>query len=255
MTKYIDSGFENSGGSDTTDGGVWTNDIAGSGSALAVVTSPKKSGLYALKCTLSTVDNASAYDYKTLASGYTHLFERLYFYIDALPSTDGAILSVADLLDSVPNADLVNLVLRNMGGTVYWDLNYFTNTTQVDIQSVTPTPTINTLYYIEIEYLQGSSSNGAVRAWISPDGTNILQGNPTLEATGITNDGYGNAQMCIAGIFHRNLNYAVNAYVDDVAVADTWNGMVSATASVAKKNHIFSRGRRNFRMHSGVLRF
>jgi hypothetical protein len=109
MTTIFSSGWENSGGTDPTDGGAWT----GTQGACSISSTYKHHGAYAL----ALLGNNEGKAYKTGMSNGP--FRRAYFYFDSLPSSGNSI----QLMQSYGSDIDESVYIVNNGAAVVWRLH------------------------------------------------------------------------------------------------------------------------------------
>lgn len=210
--ELLSSGWESSGGSDITDGGVWTSS-GNSGGSSSVVSSPVNSGNYAANISISSGNTWSSV-YKDYGVGYSTIYARSYFMFSALPAS-GEHWNVGNTITNVGAVDdLVISALYNDAGTVKWELNYYTSGGQVYEYSATPSPEVATWYCVETKYV-GASGTGEVGMWIN--------GNLIISASGLTNNIAGDSTSFWMAIYHPS-GAAFTMTVDDVVIDTSYIG-------------------------------
>lgn len=107
MTTILESGWENSGGSDVTDNAAWDN----SSGTPTISSATKKTGSYALSCNAT-----STYVYKQLASAYSDLFLQFDVYFSSLPTVTDDSVNLCRLADVDWNNSLRVYVEKTSGG-------------------------------------------------------------------------------------------------------------------------------------------
>ena len=216
-TTYLDNGFESG---DLTGWTEWSS----SGTVAAQGTT-KYAGSYALKANISG-STTYARVYQNLASAYTTLYARAYVQISALPPSSGYYTQISPMISSNDGSTtLADMRIYNNGTGYQWALRYYTNGGSLYSYANTPTPSTSTWYYIEIQTVIDASA-GAVRAWITQYDGSPSSGSPTIEVTGIANNGGGNAQRISVGTYSTE-SYAVSVYADAVVAANSWIGLIT----------------------------
>jgi hypothetical protein len=120
---YLDSGWEDSGGTDVTDGGKWTEVLGG----VEVSTAIKHHGAYALKDHFT-----GTYSWEEVGVSFPLqpiVWLRNYYYFvgpSGLPPANGNYSEMSDVKnDHDGDQNSIYLCLENIGGTVYWTLQAF----------------------------------------------------------------------------------------------------------------------------------
>lgn len=211
FTLILKSGWENSGGTDPTDGGIWQGT---GGASPVVVTSPVHSGLYALEC---IGDASEVYDVWGLA--YPTVFVRGYYYFKTLPVNDGELTSYTVIFDAAFNALVgFNISYSTVTGT-QWVLNTLTQ------GNIYATAIINTLewYCVEIEASQGIG-NAVGALWV-----NNIQLAITTTETFANNPNY--VQF---GLNSSSTAVTPDIVVDDAQISDVYNGPITPPQNLSR---------------------
>ena len=190
MTELFNNGFESG------DFSAWTGTIG----TPTIVETPVHHGSYAVQI------NANEYPIKTLPSTYTTVFTRIYVRVTNTGDSHFIeILSVSGAADQ--DATLTAVMIPQ------WAMWYRNNGSRTRISTAT-SPAINTWYCVESEVIIGAG-NGEARMYV--DGVKIL------EATGLTNNDYGNIDRVLVGGYGTN-----ERFIDCVVVADAYIGQEAA---------------------------
>jgi hypothetical protein len=155
LTDYINSGWEDSGGTDTTDDGKWDSEQAGSSDDVTVETSDPHHDTYHIDCYCNGDGGDSAYMRKTV-SALTTLFVRHYFkVITALPAT-GENFNILQINGS----DWIAYVrLYNDSGTYKLQLGYHSGASHsYSTWTISPTLALNTWYCVELKVVVHAST-------------------------------------------------------------------------------------------------
>jgi hypothetical protein len=196
MTVLLSSGWENSGGDDSSDNALWT--IV---SAPNVVSSPVHSGTYAINI------GAQQWLYKESAFGAS-TYIRFYFMRHTTPVSN---VKISAIWDSPSYATPVSLALDTA--------NIVQLTAPSGTYSSGVTLTVDTWYCIE--YLRSTGAgNGQAKLWIN--------GTLVVDKTTETMSGNG-FELDIGGIVNTD-NF--EGYFDDVVVADAYIGPATYTLTV-----------------------
>lgn len=204
LTKYFtvlfSSGWENSGGSDVTDGGAWT----GTNGSPTVVSSPVHHGSYSAK--LAGANNNC---YKDLGASYSNLWARVYYRTDSVV-TSGEWGNILGLYATTTTR--VRAGIWNNGSTVRWFLNV-EGTQSVYEEAVSA----NTWYCLEIEWDAVAGECNLYR-----NGTLIIT--VTKDVTGDTVDRFYAGWLSGSG--------SEDWFIDCVAVADAYIGPEATVTNV-----------------------
>lgn len=209
LTILFSDGFEEGNLS------AWSGTEYGSGgSAPKVESSVVHSGVYACLQALSGEAGAYSGCNKVLGSSYNALHARAYVLFSALPTGNANFVQVApDICTTGDAQDLVVVWLRNNGSGVYWSIYWTVNggSTNYALSNVTP---ITGIWYCVEVYVNLANGMGEVTLWVN--------GTKLVDVTGLSNGTYSASEVltdayCINGL-------AVNVYVDDVVVADSYIG-------------------------------
>lgn len=193
MTIILSSGWENSGGADITDGGIWTS--AGS----IALTNSCRSGRFAVA---ASTTRALVYTFPSpkLSDG----FVQIAFKRGSTPSGNTNFIEIYD-------SGYVSGVI------LYLDTS---NVLQITCPSGTyssgVTIALNAWYILEIERVVGAG-NGIVRLWVN--------GELMVEKTAETIS--GNLNEVDTGL--TSYSGAFDVVIDDVHVSDAYIGLISAT--------------------------
>ena len=188
FTVIFESGWENSGGVDVTDGGAWT----GSSGTPTVVASPVHHGSYAMKCDHEGVE----YVYKTFGSAYAAFFLRFYYRTDTLPPS-GKWHDIVRFYEGA--SERASLFLYHDG--TYLELGIDINGA-VEVHDVIAA---NTWYCMEFEY---DNNDDLHHLWL--DGGLIVTN---------TNAALGSVDTVQLGVAGTNA-YTGDSFFDCVVVAD-----------------------------------
>ena len=147
--RLLSSGWENSGGTDVTDGGLWTY----SGSGASVVTSPVHNGVYACSFTAGTGGGYS-YVHANITDSSTQCNLRFYVDFSSLPS--GGSCPLAYIGTSYGSGSYgIRLELNNNGaGTVFHIDDCYGNT----YASGTTILKTNVWYCVELQATESSTT-------------------------------------------------------------------------------------------------
>jgi hypothetical protein len=204
MTILFTSGWENSGGTDVTDGGLW-----GSVSGTPTVTgSPVHSGNWALSCPTNTNEYVGK-------SGFSNTVFNTRFYVrlNAFPSNDS--YETTTLVYLNPNGE--NVTIENRGDHMEWKLSAAGSNTYYN--PVTPIA-INKWYLGEIEY---NADSDFVKLYIEDSLVVTNNGSLTAAITGF-----------YLGSVSQTTTLSNLAFFDDIASADSYIGPLITTS---KKNY------------------
>ncbi len=218
FTELFTSGWEDSGGSDVTDNGVWDGTSISSGETLEVVGSPVHHGSYALHC---ESDSGSSYSivYKELSS-LLELYGRVYLRVSATGTSNfSSIMSfnqsggrwnyICDVRFTNWNGSSTRMRIFNYPASAYYDSGTFTTA-------------LDTWYCVEMRCFVNATT-GILQGW--------LDGDLKIDRTNINT---GSTQI---GRIHVGINNAWAAddlYIDCVVAADTYIGPESATQTYTK---------------------
>lgn len=196
-TTLFSSGWENSGGSDATDDGVWTT---ASGS-VSVDASYSHSGTYGLRFLM---DATPAYTQKNLGSGYTELYVRSYFKFPSITLTSDSVTDVLGIRGTGYDWLAAATVLVS-GGVAYfgladYNMNYPSSTTGVTVDS--------NWHSLKLAYVK--SASGFVKLYVD----NELQGTINGNFSSLTS-----AQFVYVGWQYWG-GVTLTGYADDVEVSD-----------------------------------
>ncbi len=224
FTEFLNSGWEDSGGSDITDGGKWSGSTTGGGASITVQSTQVHHGTYAAEATRSAAESWAVV-YKELDSGQSILYHRAYVRFTATPAS-GNFEQIMGIMDLGMTYHLATCELYNDSGTVKWRLHYFLDAS-ADNYALSSTPTISTdqWYCIELYFKQSSGSDdGEVKLYV--DGTE------RISQTNLDNDSQS-AQNSYCGIY-SSATLDFTCYYDCVVVADTYIGPESVTQTYTK---------------------
>ncbi len=175
INAIFSSSWENSGGTDITDGGMWM-----SGSTGAVVTSPVCSGNYAARFAASSGSYVGVS--KTLSYAYGTIYFRAYFYFSNALAC-GTDVGLMGLYDS-NWVNSVQVVLQNCAGYSEWQLIAPSGT----FSSLPAVVNASTWYCIEIERQTGNG-NGTAALWVN--GNMLCNSTSETMTVGTQNIGVG----------------------------------------------------------------
>lgn len=202
FTVLFSSGWENSGGTDVTDGGAWT----GTSGSPTVVETPMHHGTYAM-----CADAHNEYVRKSIGSVST-VYARFYIYIDSASGSD------YDMFAEFVDGGGIPVMRFGQGGVtsgrplrvVYEDGHdsYQTKTSATKFD-------LDTWYCVEMKLLR-SHTDGEIHVWLN--GEEVTD----LAATGLDNDFYS-APLSFSVGTPKNYQSAV-VYIDCVVVADAYIG-------------------------------
>jgi hypothetical protein len=206
MTTIFSSGWENSNGTDATDGSAWT----GTWGNPSVTTSPVHHGTYALVCS-----TGSKYVAKMFTDAAT-VFVRAYLRITQEPD---ASLKIDLMKMSGDNADVWQLSFyKASDGTKRLMLTYnFPNQNTTAYHDFSYA--VNTWYSVEVKAVMGSA-NGEYRVYID--------GQELIAETGVNTTGRDDMDYFSVG---RLYGSGGSVYVDCVVIADSYIGPEGAPAS------------------------
>ncbi|MGD0645702.1 MAG: cellulase family glycosylhydrolase [Candidatus Bathyarchaeia archaeon] len=152
ISTIFNSGWENSKGTDITDGGIWDSSSTG-----LVITSPVYNGNYSAYFATSSGQNIGVG--KTLSETYSTLYFRAYLYFPNVITANTWVILMS-LYDS-NWANGIQVVLQNCFGYSEWQLITPSNTYSSLPAVVSP----NTWYCVEVERQIGSG-NGTAVLWV-----------------------------------------------------------------------------------------
>lgn len=167
MTEYLNSGWEDSGGTDTTDNGKW-NDAGqtSTGDTVTVQSADPFSGVYGLDCYCNGGTGDFAYMRKDVPAVSVLHVRKQFKVLTAFPAASQSY----NLMMFNHNADAVAQVrLYNNAGTIILQLGYRDGATMY-YTSWTPSPALElgTKYTLELRVVIHAST-GEYRVWF--DGT------------------------------------------------------------------------------------
>jgi hypothetical protein len=233
LTEFINSGWEDSGGSDNTDNGKWD----GVGSSPTVVASPVNSGSYACR-----FNNSGEYVYFSPASAQPLLYFIGYVRFDVVPSANGTQVEV--LRGYAGGTQVLSFGVRyyTTQGTV-WTIRYYDGAV-VRVDHTADTINANTWYYV---ILMWDKDSGEIQLWI--DGDNIGG------VTGEDLDNYGDIDTIRVGETYEGVSGTVNTYWDDFVLADEYpSGLETYTKTFTADAHLLKRGTKAFTSDSHLLK-
>jgi hypothetical protein len=217
FTEFLNSGWEDSGGSDVTDDGKWD----GYGGALGdpvVVSDVKQSGSYAARFTRTDTDG-DCYVTKSWADNPDDTFIRFYFRHSVLPAS----WKTNSMLQVRGDGNNVLLLSYLQDGSGYrFRLRYFYPST-TDLYYAY-TISVDTWYCIEVKMRMGDASTGEYRMWL--DGSNVIT------ATGLDTSGQADTDWMKLGFVW--CNYTLVQHLDCVIVVDTYIGPETAEQTYTK---------------------
>ena len=225
FTEFLNSGWEDSGGTDVTDDGKWDGTSVDSGCTLEVQSTTKYAGTYAAHAII-TSGNRRAYIYKDFTAQST-AYSRVYVRFSSFPAS-GDSVTFNFLAGSVGWVQMVEVY--NDSGTVKWRLYYHNGTSHTGGLTETletDNPSLDTWYCVEQKYVQDASS-GEARVYIN--------GVEKITKTGLNTSSAGSAGRFHSALFGRtsNLSGNVEVYVDSCVVADTYIGPETAEQTYTK---------------------
>jgi hypothetical protein len=194
------SGWENSGGNDITDGGIWTSIT----NHPEVVTSPMHEGKYAALCN-NQFGDIIIKQFTAQTQGHA----RVYFQYDTNPGA-GNYLELLLFVDSTSRNGMI-LRIYNTAGTIQWGLYAYEPPAWNTYLAASPTPQPNVWYSIELEWT--GNTVGGDKVYL--DGINILQGTSATDIISV--DEFDCISYGVAG---------ANLYFDDVIIADSYIGTI-----------------------------
>jgi hypothetical protein len=205
----------------------------GGGNPAIVQSAVSYMGYYSAKCILNSTGGNSQYCqiYTNYTAPKNTIYERFYVRFNATPPLGGRLLIGPEVVSSDASYDIEGVYIIN-DGALKWQLLYRDGGATPLINSLTPTVTANTWYYVEIEYKRGSG-NGEAKLWIAPAGTSISEGNPTLSVTGLTNDDVY-ATYLDFGPWASNFAFKYEQYMDNIAVSSSYIGPYNSWSNVTK---------------------
>jgi hypothetical protein len=222
LTIYFDDNFDA-----TRDLSKWTGQrLGGTGVAGVVQSTVKYEGTWA-GAFAKTVGAGFNYSttYKNITSPPMTLYIRCYFRFSVLPAVGQALETYPEFTD-VANTYSHCIRINNVAGVNNWQLVYYDNVgVQYSGGSITPAPTIDTWYYVELQ-VTANAGAGIVRCWIddAADASSVLEAVPTLEVTALTNDARPPESGGV-GIYNFNsMTAACTLYHDLVKISDSFIG-------------------------------
>lgn len=216
FTVIFSDGFE------SNDFSAWTGVYSSARATGTVINTQHHHGLYSAE--FANVENFGYYQpYKRFGSTYTTLYMRDYIRLPTLPASGVHIEIEPTLCDSGFGKNMCTLQLWNNGGTMTWELSYYTNGGQLTATSTTEPPSANTWTYVEI-YCTVGNGTGAVGFYVETSGK-------IIDIAGLTNNN-GSLQEAVVGIYCPTAGYVVEH--DCVVVADAYIGPEAAAAAKAK---------------------
>lgn len=220
-TTIFSSGWENSGGTDPTDGGAWTGTIVGGGASLTVESLNPHHGTYNAKTSLPASSTAVyGLVYRTI-SAQTTINVRQYFKYSTNPDIGYQFYVLR--IDAIGEVARVYVYVINDAGTIKWKLRYYAGGTYYEATSTTNAPQPNTWFAVEVRYVV-SSTSGEARLYIN--------GDEIITQTGL-NTGTSAITFVKCGAAASPLSPAINVYFDCVVVADTYIGPEGAQYSAS----------------------
>jgi hypothetical protein len=208
ITPIFSSGWENSGGTDPSDGGVWNAGVFGNA---AIVKSPVKSGEYGVDLPFSGSTFSILEKELSGTVSQTHYRFYVYFSTFAANPTHSSLQDIAVMTTSDwSHYYYVGLDTGETGGASYWSVFDAYNN-----RKSTSSIALNTgqWYCVEFAVLTGSSG-GYMKLWI--DGN--LAYTQNIDTSGTPNVGY-----LFLGSASYNYN-ANTAFFDDLVVAPGYIG-------------------------------
>lgn len=209
MTTIFSSNWEASGGSDVTDGGLWTGS-----NGPPTISSSVKYGSYSLQTTAAQYANSKVY--KTLGSTYSEGYLQFRIYFNTLPA-DGDYIVFARYVSS--SGQIMRLVLSRSGSTYILTVENIANST--NYQYVWNGFAAETWYKIEWHAIIHGST-GATTVYIDDS--------IVLNRTGIDTDIASGANINELDVGIYSNTYAasnITVYYDDVVFADAYLGGVA----------------------------
>jgi hypothetical protein len=220
FTTFLTSGWENSGGTDVTDGGLWTAYLDGLGSTESVVSSPVHSGQYALHVHAVTSGGYGGVRY-TFSVNQATAYTRAYVYIESgLPNFNDGYCAIGSTWYDGNNqlSPVIHMPLG--GGNLQWGL-------------YTVSGGVTTWYW------EASASNPTTGQWYCMEWTRDVanqivglwvDGVSKVYQTGLSmsNNNHGTN---VDVDFVSNLGPAVTADFDDAVIADGYIGPITPSAA------------------------
>jgi hypothetical protein len=211
MAKIFEDGFESG------DFSAWSGVNVTTGETLTVVTDRVFRGTYAAR---GTTDGSSQYEQtwvqKTLSPAKSHLFARLYFYIESLTTEHGDYFSMIKF--RVGTTEIGAVQVYNYNGELKVRLQCRDGTNYVN--TFGGSVQLNTWHCLELEWLNNPTS-GYAKAWL--DGTQVLS------LTGKDTSYYGDCDNVLFGQFcgaAATAPYIVSSVVfDNCVIADEYIGL------------------------------
>ncbi|MCW4016644.1 MAG: zinc ribbon domain-containing protein [Candidatus Bathyarchaeota archaeon] len=217
FTEFLNSGWEDSGGSDTTDDGKWTSEAEAGDGVVSVSSASEavKSGTYGLSCYINDKNTDNAYLRKTI-SAQSEVYVRTYFKAE---NTMGGWSGHRVFRVFKDNIELLYVSWNNSAQSDHkWTLSYRKAGSIENISSYTNAPVADTWYCVEAKLLC-STADGNLDAecelWI--DGESILS--DTDYDSDYTYVDTIRVGACIYATWGPNYYY-----YDNVIIADTYIG-------------------------------
>jgi hypothetical protein len=210
LLKYFSVLFQD--GFESGDFGAWTGTSITSGDSLTVASDNPHHGTYSAKMVRGVTTDDYTYAYKTLASTYTTLYQRVYAKINDVSTTpfdaDGKRVDFV-IFFNTSWGRIVQAGLYRDAGVVKWHLQYRNAAAWYRAFSATPTPQANTWYCFEV--MQTTGSSGSDRLYIN--------GNLAIEVTGVSNNDRGSPNQ-IQAFGEYYVASSVTVWIDCVVAAD-----------------------------------
>ena len=221
FTEFLNSGWEDSGGTDITDNGKWDGESETSGADLSVSSANPHHGSYHARLeTTGQNTYETAYVYKNL-NEESVVYCRAYFYFHDLSQNRGPTCIVL----RGDNRALAYCRLK-AGSTLqsHWTLAYRNNGAEESQHTTEGFPSENTWVCVEL-YVKIGNGDGEAKLYV--DGTEILS------ATGLTNDDKGNVDRVEVGGRDIGYNPTITMDFDCVVIADTYIGEETGITEVS----------------------
>jgi hypothetical protein len=212
MARLWQSGFELN--SLTNGVEIATNNVSGGG-ALAVATSPVRTGTYSLRSSNSGAAGIARANVPVASAGNGPFYYRAYIYIVALPSALNSVMLIW-------NGTTVRSQIRvaTDGTLELWD-------STAKIGSSSSALSLNTWYRLELSYFNNTGTSRAELA-------GRLDGTEFASTTTSTNT--GTADRISVGFATTNTSY--DAYFDDLAVNDSTGSYQTSFPGEGKIVHL-----------------
>jgi hypothetical protein len=201
FTELFSDGFESGNFSN------WTSTTTDGGTCTVEETETSYDGDYCQKVTVTGGTGSKAYSYKTLGSSYSHLFVRVYFYLNV--DLDSGETAPFLALGPSGNDDYIFVRAREDSGDMKWQVRYLDGGEWTNSGYSTETLSKQTWYCVELEYDYSSSS------WeLYVDGSSVLS------ASSLTL--YSDTDTVKSGTTYSYGTHT--SYIDCVVAADTYIG-------------------------------